>query len=109
MTEEKITPQSNGWLMLSVSLLLLALSVAVFIHGVTGGGAVPIVSSILLLVSRNRLPDRVLCGRTESMRRPPALRRLQGHRDHPGISDGPTRSRVGQRSRCAPGTSTASD
>ena len=50
MTEEKITPQFSGWLMLSVSLLLLALSVAVFIYGVMGGGAVPIVSSILLLV-----------------------------------------------------------
>ena len=50
MTEEKITPQFSGWLMLSVSLLLLALSVAVFIYGVTGGGAVPIVLSILLLL-----------------------------------------------------------
>ena len=50
MTEEKIAPQFSGWLMLSASLLLLALSVAVFIYGVTGGGAVPIVLSILLLL-----------------------------------------------------------
>lgn len=49
MTEEKITPQSSGWLMLVVSLLLLALSVAVFIHGVAGGDAAFVVSSIVLL------------------------------------------------------------
>ena len=50
MTEEKITPQSSGWLMLFVSLLLLGSTVVLFIYGVTGGGAVPIISSIVLLV-----------------------------------------------------------
>ena len=50
MTEDRNTPQMNGWLMLFVTLALLAVSVVVFIHGVTGGGPVPIVSSILLLV-----------------------------------------------------------
>lgn len=50
MTEERIAPQSSGWLMLVVSLLLLALSVAAFIHGVTGGGAAFVISSIVLLL-----------------------------------------------------------
>lgn len=51
MTEERIAPQSSGWLMLIISLLLLVLSVAVFIHGVAGGGAVFVISSIVLLLT----------------------------------------------------------
>ncbi len=50
MTEDRNTPQMSGWLMLFVTLVLLAVSVVVFIHGVTGGGPVPVVASILLLV-----------------------------------------------------------
>ena len=107
MTEEKITPQSSGWLMLFLALLLLVLTVVLFIYGVTGGRAVPVISSIVLLlivivlltglfaVEPNQCVVLLLFGE------------YKGTEIDPGISMDQPVQEPDERSLCASGISTA--